>query len=133
MRALIEQLSSHRGLVVGLSVASVVMFVGSLLAVPWLISRAPRDFFVRDGDAARTRALPLAIVKNLVGALLTLAGVFMLILPGQGILTLIVGLALLDFPGKRALILRLAKRPSVLRALNYVRRKTRREPFDAPS
>jgi hypothetical protein len=128
----LEQLFENKGFVIGLSVASAVMFVGSLLAVPWLIARAPRDFFVRDQDAAGTGNVALKVVKNVVGAVLTGAGVLMLLLPGQGILTLIVGLALMDLPGKRALLLRLAKRPSSMRALNYVRKKTKREPFDAP-
>jgi UPF0716 family protein affecting phage T7 exclusion len=132
MRGLLEELFAHKGFVIAISVASAAMFVGSLLAVPWLIARAPRDFFARDQDAARTRNVPLAILKNLVGAVLTIAGVLMLLLPGQGILTLVVGLALMDLPGKRALLRRFAQRPSVLRALNYVRKKTKREPFDAP-
>jgi hypothetical protein len=132
MPAFLEQLFANKGVVIGISVVSVLMFVGSLLAVPWLIARAPRDFFVRDQDAADTGNVALKIVKNVVGAVLTAAGVLMLLLPGQGILTLVVGLALMDLPGKRALLRRLAKRPSVLRALNYVRKKTKREPFDAP-
>jgi Putative transmembrane protein (PGPGW) len=133
MPAFLEQLFSHKGVVIGFTVASLLMFVGSLLAVPWLIARAPRDFFLRDQEAARTGNVALKILKNVVGAVLTGAGVLMLLLPGQGILTLIVGLALMDLPGKRALLERLARRPSVLRALNYVRQKTGREPFDAPA
>ena len=34
-------LAQNKGLAIGLTVASVVMFVGSLLAVPWLVARAP--------------------------------------------------------------------------------------------
>lgn len=132
MPAFLEQLFSHKGVVIGISVVSALMFLGSLLAVPWLIARAPRDFFVRDEDAAGTRNVALVILKNVVGVVLTGAGVLMLLLPGQGILTLLVGLALMDLPGKRALLRRLAQRPSVMRALNYVRQKTKREPFDAP-
>lgn len=132
MPEFLEQLSVHKGFVIGVSAASALMFVGSLLAVPWLIARAPRDFFVREQDPARTRSLALTVVKNALGAVLAGVGLLMLVLPGQGILTLVVGVALMDLPGKRALLRRLARRRSALRALNYVRRKTEREPFDAP-
>jgi hypothetical protein len=128
----LKDMFANKSVVIGLSVASVTMFVGTLFAVPWLISRAPKDYFVRDSDAAQSRSLPLAIVRNLVGAVLAILGVLMLLLPGQGILTLIVGLGLLDLPGKRALMLRLAKRPGVMRVLNYVRQKAKREPFEEP-
>jgi hypothetical protein len=127
-------LAQHKGLAIGLTVASVVMFVGSLLAVPWIVARAPRDFFTRDENAQKGQnSLPLKVLKNVAGIVFVAAGVAMLLLPGQGILTLVVGLALLDFPGKHALLVRMAKRRSVMRALNYVRRRAKREPFDAPT
>lgn len=131
MPALLEQLLEQRGIVIGLSIASVVMFVGSLLAVPFIVARAPRDYFTRQ-DGRESASLPLKVLKNLAGGLMLSAGVLMLLLPGQGVLTLLVGLALLDVPGKHALQVRLARRPGVLTALNYVRKKTKREPFDPP-
>lgn len=127
------QLSDHKGLAIALTASSVVMFVGSLLAVPWLISRAPRDYFTRDEKAHKSEAsLPLKILKNVGGLVLMGAGVAMLLLPGQGILALVVGLALLDVPGKHALLVRLAKRESVMRALNYFRKRRHCEPFEVP-
>jgi hypothetical protein len=131
MPAFLKSLFAHKSFVLGASIASVVMFVGSLLAVPWIVARAPRDFFTRD-ERKSTGSLPLKVLKNMVGAMLLFAGVLMLLLPGQGILTLVVGLALLDVPGKHALLVRMAKRPSVLKALNYVRQRAKREPFDPP-
>ena len=126
-----QQLQSHKELAIWLSIASVVMFVGSLLAVPWLIARAPRDFFTRDQQSSAGRPLR-KLLKNLAGLVLFGAGIAMLLLPGQGVLTLVVGLALLDIPGKHALLVRLARRPSVMRALNYIRQRTKREPFEQP-
>jgi len=128
-----SEISSHKGLTIGLSALSVAMFVGSLFAVPWVIARAPEDYFSRDDKAHRqSSSLSMKVLKNLAGLVLAGAGVLMLILPGQGIVTLIVGLALLDVPGKHALLVRMAKRPSVMRGLNYVRKKRGREPFTAP-
>ena len=131
MSELLERLANHKPLAITLGVLSVAMFVGSLLAVPWLISRAPKDYFSAEQSAGAAHPLR-KLLKNLVGLVLALAGVAMLLLPGQGILTLIVGLALLDIPGKRALLVRMAKRPKIMNALNYVRRRAQREPFDPP-
>ena len=106
-----------------LSAASVLMFFGSLIAVPWLVVRIPADYFLRQRhyvDRWRPRhpllRLAFLALKNLLGVVLVLAGVAMLVLPGQGILTILVGLLFLDFPGKFALERRLARQPPVLRA-----------------
>jgi hypothetical protein len=75
--------------------------------------------------------------KNLAGLVLVLLGAVMALpgVPGQGFLTMIIGLTLLDFPGKLALERRLVSRPFVLRQLNALRRRFRRAPLalDAPA
>ena len=75
--------------------------------------------------------------KNLAGVVLVLLGAIMALpgVPGQGILTMIIGLTLLDFPGKLALERRLVSRPFVLRQLNALRARFRRAPLalDAPA
>jgi hypothetical protein len=43
------------------------------------------------------------MIKNVLGAVLILAGVTMLFFPGQGIITILVGITLLNFPGEMAL------------------------------
>jgi len=72
------------------------------------------------------------VVKNVVGWLLVGAGVAMLVLPGQGILTLLVGLTLVNFPGKRDLELWLVRRVPVRRALDWIRRRAGRPPLQLP-
>jgi hypothetical protein len=67
--------------------------------------------------------LGLALVG--LGLLLSLPGV-----PGQGILTVLIGLILLDFPGKRALERRLVTRPAVLHAINRLRARFNRPPME---
>ncbi len=69
------------------------------------------------------------VVKNLVGVVFLLAGFAMLFLPGQGILTMLIGLSLLDFPGKRRLEGKLIGQPSVLRAINSMREKFGKPPL----
>ena len=59
-----------------------------------------------------------------------LLGIAMLVLPGQGVLTILAALVLLDFPGKRRLERRLLLRPRLLGALNSLRARAGRPPID---
>jgi Putative transmembrane protein (PGPGW) len=127
---LIARLSQNRTLLLALGVSSVVMFVGSLLALPVIIARAPHDYFVRANTGEHH--VFVRVVKNLIGVILVMMGLAMLLLPGQGVLTLLVGLALLDLPGKHQRVVQLARRPAVWRALSYIRAKTGRPPFKEP-
>lgn len=71
----------------------------------------------------------VVIVKNVFGFLLILLGILLSLpgVPGQGILTILLGLIMLDIPGKRPLEARIIKRPSVLTAINKLRTR-----FDKP-
>jgi len=116
--------------------------IGSLVLTPVVIARMPADYFQaqrwRSPPSGSRRPHPLlhftvTALKNLLGASLVLAGAAMIVLPGQGLLTLIVGLGLIDFPGKHRLINAVVGRPAVLRSLNWVRTRLHRPPFLAPS
>ena len=118
-----------------LGIASVVMLVISALLIPYLIVRLPADFYAERDDRRRLfqdrpvlRAVFLT-VKNTLGALLLGAGILMLVLPGQGILTILAALALLEFPGKRYLEMRILHIPTLLRSINWLRRRAGREPL----
>jgi hypothetical protein len=134
--SILEWLRSHEILLGWLSAISVFTFVGSLIAVPWMVVRIPADYFVhRRHFVDRLQTLhpvlrvALLVLKNLCGVLLVLAGVAMLVLPGQGILTILLGLMCLDFPGKFTLERRLARQPPVMRSLNWIRAKAHRPPL----
>jgi hypothetical protein len=113
-----------------LAAVSVVSFLGSLLLVPFIAVRIPRDYFVeprRRVDAWGSRnVIVRAIVvtlKNLLGFVLILAGLAMLVLPGQGLLTMLIGLMAMNFPGKYRLERFLVSRGPVLRSINWIRRR----------
>src|SRR5687767_10351901 len=59
------------------------------------------------------------IGKNILGVLLVLLGLVLSLpgVPGQGILTILLGLIMLDIPGKRPLEARIIKRPAILAAI----------------
>jgi hypothetical protein len=116
---------------VGLAVASLA--VAAFVVVGW----SPDQFKHAERPAlwlhrsAPLRALGL-VGKNLAGSVLILVGVVMALpgVPGQGVLTMIIGLTLVDFPGKRAFERRLVARPLVLRWVNGLRRRFGRPPLE---
>lgn len=132
-----QWIEDHPVLLTWVTVASVVMFIATLVVVPMIIARLPTDHFqrrLRDDhrplfERYAGALLIWLIIKNVLGALFLLAGVAMLVLPGQGILTMIIGISLLNFPGKHRLERALVQRPRVLRSLNWIRRRFGRAPF----
>ena len=120
----------HEELIWWVAVFSGVVFVGSLVIVPWLVVRIPADYFAT-GRRPRTSFAdnhPLLrwsglILKNLIGVLLMLAGIAMLLLPGQGLLTLAIGLLLLDFPHKHRVERRIIRIQPVWKSINWLRQK----------
>ena len=72
------------------------------------------------------------IIKNLLGVLFLGAGLIMLFAPGQGVLTILLGLSLLEVPGKRALEIRILRQPAVLRTINRIRARAGRRPLQLP-
>ena len=118
---------------------SVVLFVGSLALIPVLLARMPADYFARSESpfASWRRRHPLAgsalqAARNLLGFVLLLAGLAMLVLPGQGIITVLMALTLLDFPGKRRLELRIVRQRQVRASIDWIRRRAGRPPLVVP-
>jgi hypothetical protein len=118
-------------------VVSVVLFVGSIVLVTFIVTGWPVDHFRRAGRRAfwahRHPAVRVAglVLKNLAGGLLVALGIVMALpgVPGQGLLTALIGLTLLNFPGKTDLERRLISRPAVLRAINRWRARFSRPPL----
>lgn len=109
---------------------SLFTFVASLLLIPWLIIRVPAGYF-HDKERPPTpwrnqhpllRGIIL-VVKNLLGGVLVILGLLLLILPGQGLLTILAGIILLDFPGKFHFQRWLVQKRPVLRSVNWLRHR----------
>lgn len=129
-------LSQHQPLLWWLFVASLASLLLAALLLPWLVTRLPADWFL--ATPARRPRGPVAgllwLLRNALGVVFLVAGVAMLVLPGQGLLTILLGLLLADVPGKRALVRRLVARPGIRAALDRLRARAGKEPFryDAP-
>jgi hypothetical protein len=85
-------------------------------------SHYERDFLPDSPFLVRWGAV---IVKNVFGVFLVLLGIVLSLpgIPGQGVLTILLGLIMIDIPGKRPLEARIIKRPAVLNAINKLRAK----------
>jgi hypothetical protein len=139
MPEILSWVREYQSLLQWLGGMSLLMFVVSLVAFPLVIVFLPQDYFVRHrrDPARQTRRHPavwltLSILKNAFGAVLVLAGIAMLVLPGQGLLAILVGVMLANFPGKYALERRIISRPAVARGVNRIREMAGRPPFELP-
>jgi len=120
---------------VGLIAFSVMAFVGTLIAIPAILIRLPPDYFqnhhhkpwfANHHPVVRTLGL---LVKNIVGIIFLFAGIAMLFLPGQGLLTMLLGILFIDFPGKHRLEQKIIQHPKVLQTINAFREKAGKPPF----
>jgi hypothetical protein len=130
---MLEWIANNKTLLLALAVVSVFTLALSAILIPVMVVRIPRDYFLRD----RAHHLPwsdrhpivraaLIAGKNFVGLVLVVIGAAMLVLPGQGILTILAGVMLLDFPGRHRLVCWIVTRHAVLNSLNWVRRRAGR-------
>ena len=126
----------HQNLLVWTGLASVSIFILSLFSLPWLVAKIPEDYFLSEKRAETPWKgnspgvwLSMFVAKNVVGYLLLLSGFLMLFLPGQGILTMLTGLLLMDYPGKFKLERKIALSPAVLSKLNWLRGKAHQPPL----
>ncbi len=132
----LEWMFSHTPFLWWFGVLSVVTFVGTLIVIPILVIRIPAHYFMYDEHWQLPEQRPSItirllgpICKNLLGLVFLLAGLIMLVLPGQGIITILIGLMLMNFPGKRNLERRPVQQPNVLRVLNWMRAKADQPPL----
>lgn len=117
---------------------SIVMCIATLIGGPWWAIRLPRDYFChksqhRPSDEPRTLISVLITVgRNLLGIMFVIAGILLLVLPGQGLLTLLVGIMLMDVPGKHRLAQWFFARGPLLRTINWIRAKGGKPPLITP-
>jgi hypothetical protein len=133
---MLELMQSHPGLVKWLAIISALMFFGTLALVPYMIIRIPDDYFSHKDRTTTELAgsylffrLLLLLLKNITGFVLLIMGIAMLVLPGQGILTMAVGLVLIDFPRKYQVERWIVSRKRVLKTMNWFRRKANKNPL----
>jgi hypothetical protein len=123
--------------IAGFAVLWIASFAASVVAITVLLVNLPSTYFLNSHqrqlwiDRHRVIRWTGTVLKNLLGLFLVLLGVVLSVpgVPGQGILTAVIGLVLVDFPGKRRLEQRMLSRPHLRLTVNRLRARFGREPF----
>ena len=117
-----------------LGAVSVVLAVGGAFVTGWVVVRIPADYFSDRQRHAVTHSLAMRVGKNLLGFVALMLGAVMVLpgVPGPGLITILLGVMLLDFPGKYAFERWLVRLKPVHRAIDEVRHRFGREPLQLP-
>lgn len=113
-----------------IALGSILAFFATIIFVPLMILRIPADYFENETTPSLKKMqipkflnISFLVLKNILGLILFLGGFMMLFTPGQGILSMIIGLSLTNFPGKRSLERRLIANKKIFSIINAVRKK----------
>lgn len=136
---MLDSFKEHNSLLWWVTAFSVFTFLISLVVLPVLAARIPADYFTREirPPSRYARLHPvwravLLVIKNVLAGALMLAGVVMLILPGNGILAIAIALLMMDLPGKYKIERWMIMRSPVRKSINWVRGKTGHKPLVIP-
>ena len=138
MEFIFEQLSQqfvyYKSYIFWLGIISFAIFVFSLLSIKWLVALIPSDYFIDKKSSKFKSQFPITwlvsmIIKNLIGYVLIIGGILMLVLPGQGLFTIFIGLMMSNYPGKYSIERKFIAIPSVLKTINWLRKKSNQDPL----
>ncbi len=118
-----------------LTATGVIMAVASFVAIPVLLARMPANYFTESYQPYTHRSVMAWLVwllRNALALVLLVAGILMLVLPGQGLLTILIAVMTSTFPGKYRLERAIMRRPGVFRAANWIRRRNGKPPLQHP-
>lgn len=134
---MISWISDNTILLALVSAISFLVFAAGMVSLPIIIGKLPDNYFLSE----RTpwfRYLPKGLyilvftAKNVLGFLLLILGVVMLFAPGQGLLTILVGIGAMNFPGKQKMIYGILSFGRLRRVLNWIRKKRGAKEFSFP-
>jgi hypothetical protein len=115
---------------------AVTMAVISLPIIGYILARLPADYFVnpearRPIDRHPVLKAIVVLVRNAIGYVLIALGAVLSLpgVPGQGLLTILMGVMLIDFPGKHRLERWLVSRRVVLAGVNRLRARAGQPPL----
>ena len=130
--------SMNSDLIFLLGSLSIFILIISVFMMVLIISFLPEDYFKSENrnliSSVQNSRYPLLkllvlITKNFFGVLLLLSGILMLVLPGQGILTIITGLVFMDYPGKYKFERKLLRQKGVINSINWIRSRLSKPPL----
>jgi hypothetical protein len=120
----------------------VALFLGTFLInlaiVSFILVKLPADYFKKEHKSSvwsgpRPAVNLLKVIgKNLLGFFLVALGIVLSLpgVPGQGLLTVLLGIMLLDFAFVRRLERKLLSRPAIVNAITRLRRRFDKPPLE---
>ena len=125
MDYLLELATRYKDELYWLGWLSIATLIASAAFIPLLASRIPVDYFYNNQHLNNRkrcwRSIAYSGMRNLLALILLAAGILMLVLPGQGLLTLLMALFVADLPGKHRIERKLIGHPKLLASLNWIR------------
>ena len=123
-----DWISDNYRVIQWVGLVSVLLFFLSLFILRYVIVRLPDDYFVIDSPASNKHSgnlidLALRVAKNLFGFLLIICGIILLVIPGQGLVTIVLGAWIIDLPWIIKIKRKFVYSRLVKRALNWIRSK----------
>mgnify|MGYP000444273883 CR=1 FL=1 len=139
MTAITDWIQANEQLLQLLGSLSLLLLALTLVALALVVISLPADYFTRDRREPSSRTHPhpllwrgLSLLKDLLGILLVLIGIALLVLPGQGALTILIGLTMTNFPGKYRLERRMIRQRAINKTLNKIRTWAKKVPLEVP-
>ena len=134
LNAVIDFFESYKIFIFWLGSVSLFIFLFSLLSMKWLAGMIPSDYFIKRNPSKLKQSNILLwclilLTKNILGYSLIIGGIMMLVLPGQGLFTIIIGLMLSNYPGKYFIEKRFVEIPAILKSINWLRAKSNKPPI----
>ena len=134
LEQIIDLVDEYKSVIFWLSLLSFLIFIFSLVSIKWLVALIPIDYFVYKKNSKFKTKYPFTwlismIIKNIIGYLLIVGGILMLVLPGQGLFTIFIGLMMSNYPGKYYIEKKIIAIPSILKTINWLRKQSNKEPI----
>ena len=130
-----QPISNYKSFILWLGTISFLIFIFSLFSIKWLVALIPSDYFINKSSSKFRSKYPIIwllsiIIKNILGYTLIIGGILMLVLPGQGLFTIMIGLMLSNYPGKYLIEKRFIAIPRVLKTINWLRKRSDKSPLE---
>ena len=134
LEQIIDLIDDYKSIIFWLGLLSFLIFIFSLVTIKWLVALIPSDYFVSKKDTKFKSEYPFIwlismIIKNITGYVLIIGGILMLLLPGQGLFTIFIGLMMSNYPGKYYIEKKFIAIPSILKTINWLRKQSNKEPI----
>ena len=131
IKVLIESIKAHwLFLLMIIPAGTIVITLATFATISMLLISLPSDYFTRKKHGSRIKnpilRLFLYFLKNVCGIVFLGVGFILLFMPGPGVLSLLVGVILCEFPGKKRIERKIIERPLVLSTINRIRARYNR-------